>query len=75
MTNVLLHLYAASPPPAVLKPSASHVAHANGHARTASTQMRDAEEFELEGLMSEDEDSLDTPTGAPAMTKRTERVA
>lgn len=39
--------------------------HANGHARAplgvgADRQMRDAEEFELEGLMSDDEDEPKT---------------
>lgn len=51
--NMLLHLYAVNsapaPPPKDVETPASR---ANGQAR----QVRDAEEFELEGLMSDDED-------------------
>jgi hypothetical protein len=44
----------------------------NGHARSASDarRVREAEEFELEGLMSE-EDELDSPR---MPTKRSERL-
>jgi len=57
--NMLLHLYAVNssppvPPKDVERPEG--MPRMNGHARaTDSRQIRDAEEFELEGLMSEDE--------------------
>jgi hypothetical protein len=58
-TNMLLHLYAvnSSPPvPPKDHEDAPRVPRINGHTRaTDSRQIRDAEEFELEGLMSEDE--------------------
>lgn len=64
--NMLLHLYAVhawgqdskSDPEAPRVNSMSN-GHANGHIRTNS-RLRDAEEFELEGLISED-DEADTP--------------
>ncbi len=56
---MLLHLYAVNTLPAVpAKDTATpaRVARMNGHSRnTDSRQIRDAEEFELEGLMSDDE--------------------
>jgi hypothetical protein len=58
-TNMLLHLYATNSAPAVppkdgedTPPRAPRM---NGHAHTDSRQIRDAEEFELAGLMSDDE--------------------
>jgi hypothetical protein len=57
--NMLLHLYAVNssppvPPKDVERPE--RMPRMNGHTRAAdSRQIRDAEEFELEGLMSEDE--------------------
>jgi hypothetical protein len=57
--NMLLHLYAvnSSPPvPPKDQESSERLPRVNGHTRgTDSRQIRDAEEFELEGLMSEDE--------------------
>ena len=56
---MLLHLYATNtapptPPKDIERPE--RLPRANGHTRgTDSRQIRDAEEFELEGLMSEDE--------------------
>ncbi|RDL35421.1 Uncharacterized protein BP5553_07352 [Venustampulla echinocandica] len=58
-TNMLLHLYAVNSAPAVPPKDGEEQARAprmNGHTRASdSRQVRDAEEFELEGLMSEDE--------------------
>lgn len=58
-TNMLLHLYAVnSAPPVPPKDNGEPVRapRMNGHTRGSdSRQIRDAEEFELEGLMSEDE--------------------
>jgi hypothetical protein len=58
-TNMLLHLYAVnSVPPVPPKDDErqERIPRMNGHTRqTASRQIRDAEEFELEGLMSDDE--------------------
>lgn len=56
--NMLLHLYAvnaapALPPKDVERPP--RLPRINGHRPTDSRQIRDAEEFELEGLMSEDD--------------------
>lgn len=58
--NMLLHLYAVNseapvvPPKDVEQPA--RIPRMNGHTRGSdSRQIRDAEEFELEGLMSEDE--------------------
>ncbi len=53
-TNMLLHLYAVNSVPAVPPKDDEAPARLNGHSR-ADRQIRDAEEFELEGLMSEDE--------------------
>ena len=56
--NMLLHLYAVtSSPPVPPKDTdrSARLPRVNGHTRgTDSRQIRDAEEFELEGLMSED---------------------
>ena len=63
--NVLLHIYAVYTWPTAPKkdPEASRVnGHVNGHARTPSQrQVRDAEEFELEGLMSDGDDDAEAP--------------
>lgn len=64
-TNILLHIYAVHafpqvPPKDIERPE--RIPRQNGHTRgTESRQIRDAEEFELEGLMSEDE-ALDSPS-------------
>lgn len=59
-TNILLHLYAvnSSPPvpPKDDEERPERLPRMNGHTRqTPSRQIREAEEFELEGLMSDDE--------------------
>lgn len=63
--NILLHIYAVYAWPTAPKqdPEASRVnGHINGHARTPSQrQVRDAEEFELEGLMSDGAEEAETP--------------
>ena len=63
--NMLLHLYAVnSVPPVPPKDDepAARIPRMNGHTRTTDIrQIRDAEEFELEGLMSED-DSPESPS-------------
>ena len=64
--NMLLHLYAvnaASPPvPPKDADGRERAPRMNGHVRgTPSRQLRDAEEFELTGLMSEDEE-LESPS-------------
>ena len=55
--NILVHLYAAYAWPVdrnpVILPKAK--GRTNGHIRGDSQRLRDAEEFELEGLMSDDE--------------------
>ena len=55
--SMLLHLYAAHVWPVdrnpVVLPKVN--GRANGHVRGDSQRLRDAEEFELEGLMSDDE--------------------
>ncbi|KAH8647071.1 hypothetical protein BGZ60DRAFT_424047 [Tricladium varicosporioides] len=57
--NMLLHLYAVNSAPAVPpkdNEETERIPRMNGHSRgTDSRQIRDAEEFELEGLMSDDE--------------------
>jgi hypothetical protein len=56
--NMLLHLYAVLAAPAVPPKDAERpprIPRMNGHRPTDSRQIRDAEEFELEGLMSDDE--------------------
>ncbi|KAI9746638.1 MAG: hypothetical protein M1818_000352 [Claussenomyces sp. TS43310] len=57
-TNMLLHLYSvnvAPPTPPKDTEQATRLPRMNGHRPTDSRQIRDAEEFELEGLMSDDE--------------------
>ncbi|TID19364.1 hypothetical protein E6O75_ATG06702 [Venturia nashicola] len=58
--NMLLYLYAVNSEPASVKLDPEHGhrnGHStNGHARPNHEHVRDAEEFELEGLTSEDED-------------------
>ena len=75
VVNVLLHLYAIHIPSVESLGPKISVTGSNGHLRTPSTQVRDAEEFELEGLMSdeEEEESVDLPGHQPA--KRSQRVA
>jgi hypothetical protein len=58
LVNMLLHLYAVnSSPPVPPKDNepAPRMPRMGGHRPTDSRQIRDAEEFELEGLMSDDE--------------------
>ena len=56
--NILLHMYASYVWPVdrnpVVLPKVN--GRANGHMRGDSQRLRDAEEFELEGLMSDDEE-------------------
>ena len=53
----MLHIYATLSPPADRTKDEIGSATANGHTRnTATRQIREAEEFELEGLMSDDDD-------------------
>jgi hypothetical protein len=62
--NMLLHLYAVNAKPAVPPKDGERpprLPRINGHRPTESRQIRDAEEFELEGLMSEDE-GLESPS-------------
>ncbi|KAI9807273.1 MAG: hypothetical protein M1833_000016 [Piccolia ochrophora] len=62
--NMLLHLYAvnaASPTQKPLPPVPLGNGHARGTRQADARRARDAEEFELEGLISEEEDSVDTP--------------
>jgi hypothetical protein len=58
-TNMLLHLYAVNTTPTIPPKDTdgpARIPRMNGHTRnTDSRQIRDAEEFELEGLMSDDE--------------------
>lgn len=75
LTNMLLHLYAVNssppvPPKDIEEPlRASRVPRMNGHTRnTDSRQIRDAEEFELEGLMSDD----DTPESPSTLGRNNE---
>lgn len=57
---MLLYLYAVNSEPASVKLDAEHGYQnghlTNGHAHPNHERVRDAEEFELEGLTSEDED-------------------
>lgn len=60
LTNMLVHIYAVntSAPPVPPKDgegAPARLPRMNGHVHTDSRQIRDAEEFELEGLMSDDE--------------------
>ncbi|KAF4631639.1 hypothetical protein G7Y89_g6500 [Cudoniella acicularis] len=64
-TNMLLHLYSINSAPAVPPKDSEEgetTSRINGHTRaTDARQVRDAEEFELEGLMSDDE-GLESPS-------------
>jgi hypothetical protein len=64
-TNMLLHLYAVNSSPPVPPKDVEvspRLPRPNGQTRTTDLrQIRDAEEFELEGLMSED-DSPESPS-------------
>ena len=75
LTNVLLHLYAVNSVPAVPPKdieAPSRIPRMNGHQRnTPSTQIRDAEEFELQGLMSED-DELKSPNSPSTLGRNNE---
>lgn len=68
LVNMLLHLYAVNSAPIVPPKDGSRSERPqrimiNGHTRGSdSRQIRDAEEFELEGLMSDDEDQLGSPS-------------
>lgn len=71
LTNMLLHLYAVNASPAVPPKDVEgeRLPRMNGHSRAPdSTQIRDAQEFELEGLMSED----DTPVTPSTLGKNNE---
>lgn len=71
LTNMLLHLYAvnSSPPVPPKDIEEDSVPQINGHSRaTDARQVHDAEEFELEGLMSEDE----TPVTPSTLGKNNE---
>ena len=68
VVNMLLHLYSVSTQPAHIKldpessrPTQNGYAHVNGHASESARQAREAEEFELHGLTSDDEDEDDAP--------------
>ena len=57
-TNMLLHLYAVNAVPAVPPKDVERpprIPRINGHRPSDSRQIRDAGEFELEGLLSEDD--------------------
>ena len=57
-TNILIHLSCVNARPSVPPKDAERpprMPRMNGHRPTDSAQIRDAEEFELEGLMSDDE--------------------
>lgn len=63
-TNILINLYASNEPSLALPKDSEQqlrMPRLNGHRPTESAQIRDAEEFELEGLMSDDEPP-ETPT-------------
>jgi len=62
--NILLHIYAVHAWPTERKQKDDEAQRPNGHVRTES-RVREAEEFELAGLMSDDEDEETKPlTGA-----------
>ena len=67
---MLLHLYAMHAWPAEPKPTAV----VNGHA-VESRRVRDAEEFELEGLMSDDDHDDDPATPKPKRGEANGRAA
>lgn len=56
-TNMLVHLYdrSANGPASAVKPTANGMPRMNGRARQGP-RLADAEEFELDGLVSDDED-------------------
>jgi hypothetical protein len=71
LTNMLIHLYSANTSPAVPPKDVERterLPRMNGHRATDSRQIRDAEEFELAGLMSED----DTPESPSTLGKNNE---
>jgi hypothetical protein len=59
VVNMLLYLYAVNSEPSGIKLDPEH-GNENGHARQTHELVRDTEEFELEGLTSEDEDAADS---------------
>lgn len=71
VVNMLLYLYAVNSEPASLKLDPEHGHQnghlTNGHARQNHERVRDADEFELEGLTSEDDD--DTADSEPLVKK------
>lgn len=63
VVNMLIHLYAVHTwTPSKSDAEAPRPNGINGHAR-ADQRVRDAEEFELEGLMSDDDEDPDSPGG------------
>jgi hypothetical protein len=73
LTNILLHVYATNssppvPPKDVETPE--RIPRMNGLARSESREIRDVQEFELEGLMSEDE----SPNSPSTLGKNNEAV-
>jgi hypothetical protein len=73
--NMLLHLYAINAAPAVPPKDVDgerppRLPRINGHRPTDSRQIRDAEEFELAGLMSDDEG--DNPESPSTLGKNSE---
>lgn len=64
VVNMLLYLYAVNSEPASIKLDPEHGHQnghlTNGHVHPTHERVRDAEEFELEGLTSEDEDAADS---------------
>ncbi|MCJ1275646.1 hypothetical protein MMC21_003449 [Puttea exsequens] len=62
--SMLLHLYASHTWPLDAQPKDRPDQGLNGHVGHVDRRVRDAEEFELEGLMSEDEGTGDSPTGS-----------
>lgn len=73
LTNFLLHIYAVNSVPPVPPKDLEgdepreRIPRANGHTRgTDSRQIRDAEEFELEGLMSDEEDGDKEGVASPS---------
>lgn len=55
--NILLHLYSTNATPSLPPKDTERVSRINGQAPVDSRHIRDAEEFELEGLMSDDEEA------------------
>jgi hypothetical protein len=60
LVNVLLHIYAVNAGPT---PPPKDVEGVRRHRATDSRQIREAEEFELDGLISEDEDNRERESG------------